>query len=293
MAAIAKPVISSRDALPVCLRQENPYRLVSLLAMLKLNAHHFMGIANTFGQAIMDIRSGRVPHRETMAAVAGQCGLLQKYCEELNLPLTLVHLERFKDGLRADTSPMEYGQFLEEAQRRVWDELESRTFIAVDQSEARYFDDSQFPASVLERFQEAIFDADEAGKCLALERPTACAFHLMRVTEYGLQAVGKKLGIKDERPNWDAVILKIDAELKKPYKERDHKGMADFLANVSAHLNAVKVAWRNRVMHIDRKQTMEEAREIYGATVGLMRYIAENLPKDTGVVAIVRGIIKS
>jgi hypothetical protein len=113
----------------------------------------------------------------------------------------------------------------------------------------------------------------------------------MRVTEHGLQEIAKRIGIKDPRPNWEPIICKIDSELKKGYKDRQYKGMSDFLANVSAHLNAVKVAWRNRVMHVDTKHTMEEAREIYSATAGLMRYIAENLPNDAGMVALVRGII--
>jgi hypothetical protein len=45
-------------------------------------------------------------------------------------------------------------------------------------------------------------------------------------------------------------------------------------------LNAVKVAWRGPTMHIDKKHTMEEARDIYGATAGLMRYLADNLPEQ-------------
>ena len=74
------------------------------------------------------------------------------------------------------------------------------------------------------------------------------------------------------------MIAKIDAELKALYKDRKYKGSADLLASMSSHLHAVKVAWRNRVMHVEKKHTMEEAREIYAATGGLMRYLAENLP---------------
>ena len=282
--------ISSRE--PALIRREKSGGLVTLLEVLKFNAHHFVGIASTFGQLINGIRSGHKLTGSSVSAVVQQCGLLQKYCEDLDLPLTRSHLLRLKEDLASVKDPLWFGQRIEEAQQRWWDELSTRTFLAVDGPDSRFFDDSQFPAVVLERFPEAVFDASEAGKCLALDRPTASAFHLMRVTEYGLQAIAKQLAIKDPRPNWEPVIAKIDSELKTPYERRQFKGLSDFLANVSAHLNAVKVAWRNRVMHVERKHTMEEAREIYQATCGLMRYIAENLPAEkTGIRSAIRGMI--
>jgi len=71
---------------------------------------------------------------------------------------------------------------------------------------------------VAERFPEAIFDMAEAGKCLALDRSTASVFHLMRVTEYGLNGVSVFLKIKDPLgPNWDQIIKSIDSELKTEY----------------------------------------------------------------------------
>lgn len=294
MSAITEHLVSSQNALPACLWQENPNGLVSLLDMLKFNAHHFVGISSTFGQAIMDIGAGKFPQQRSLSIIAGQCGLLEKYCDELGLRLSVAHLKRLKnDFCRDNFSLAELRSALVEIQQRVWDELESRELFALSPDDGKFFDGSMFPQIVLERFPEVTFDALEAGKCLALERPTACVFHLMRVTEYGLQAIGKQLRIKDERPNWEPIIAKIDAEVRKGYKEREYKGMTDFLANVSAHLNAVKVAWRNRVMHVERKHTMEEAREIHQATCGLMRYIAENLPKEqSGVVATIRAMIK-
>lgn len=279
---------------PDCLWQENLHRPVSLLDMLRFNAHHFVGISSTLGQAMMDIRSNRVPQESTMTAIGGQCGLLLKYCEDLDLPLSVAHLKRLRDDiLKPGLNLTALADALHEVHVRVWDELGSRTFLALSPSEAASYEKDQFAPIVFERFPDATFDASEAGKCIALERPTACVFHLMRVTEYGLQAVGKLLKIKDPRPNWEPVITKIDAELKKPYQDREFKGNADLLAHISAHFNAVKIAWRNRAMHVDRKHTPEEAREIYAATAGLMRYLAENLPKESTVIRAIRGILGS
>jgi hypothetical protein len=47
-------------------------------------------------------------------------------------------------------------------------------------------------------------DISEAAQCLALNRPTACVFHLMRVMETGVQILGNRLGIQltaDEAKN--------------------------------------------------------------------------------------------
>jgi hypothetical protein len=281
------------DPVPACLRQENPNRLVTVLDMLRFQASSFVAISGNLGQAIMDIKSGSIPHDHTMEVIATACGTLMRHCEEMELPLSHAHLKRTFDRLHPGMHIQEIGRALEEVQQRVWDELNSRTCFVLPERDAGYYQNSQFPPAIFDRFPDATFDAEEAGKCLALDRPTACVFHLMRVTEYGLQAVGKLLKMKDPRPNWEPIIAKIDAELKKPYAEREFKGNADTLAHISAHFNAVKLAWRNRAMHVDRKHTTEEAREIYTATCGLMRYLAESLPKESAMVRTIRGIIGS
>jgi hypothetical protein len=170
------------------------------------------------------------------------------------------------------------------------DELDSRYLYCVDSSKAEYARANQFASCVGERFPDAIADMDEAGKCFAFERPTACIFHLMRVTEVGLNAFAALLEISDHNPTWEPIIRKIDSELKADYKDRKYKGDQKFLANASAHLHAVKVAWRNPTMHVDKVNTMEHAKEIYDATCGFMRYLAENFPqRKPGIVQVIRG----
>jgi hypothetical protein len=112
----------------------------------------------------------------------------------------------------------------------------------------------------------------------------------MRVTEYALRAIADLLDIQDHNPTWEPIIRKIDAELKADYRNRKFKGSQDLLANMSTHLHAVKVAWRNNTMHVEKINTLEHAKEIYDATCGLMRYLGDNLPeKKTGVVQSIRG----
>lgn len=251
--------------------------------MLKFAAEDFCRASGIIGQVYAQVQSGVAPTSTSWNVVSGELGNLERLCEKLALDSTLAQVRRLK-AIFLDTANQHkvnivtLARDIMEVQVRLSDELEARMLFLLNPEEARYFTDSQFTPKVAQRFPGAVFDMDEAGKCYATERPTACVFHLMRVTEFGLHAIGKLIGIEEQRPNWEPIIKKIDAELKADYKDRQFKGSADLLANISTHLHAVKVAWRNRAMHVETKHTTEEAREIYGATRGLMRYLAETLP---------------
>ena len=63
-----------------------------------------------------------------------------------------------------------------------------------------------FGTEVAARFPRAIVDIEEAGKCFALGRFTACVFHLMRVVEAGLAAISRSLNIVKHSPTWEAYL---------------------------------------------------------------------------------------
>ena len=207
---------------------------------------------------------------------------------------TLAQIERVKEMLfgkhNASYSIQSIATAIMEISSRLRDELASRKLYLVSSERNAYLTGNQFHASVGTVFPDAIDDMNEAAKCFAFERPTACIFHLMRVTEVGLNAFAALLEIPDHNPTWEPIIRKIDFELKADYKDRKYKGDQTFLANASTHLHAVKVAWRNPTMHVDKVNTMEHAKEIYDATCGLMRYLAENFPqRNPGIVQSIRG----
>lgn len=264
--------------------------------MIRFPADEFCRASGQIGQMWMDIRHGAIPRQMSIEAVSASIRVLEKECVNLGLPATLAQIKRVQESISRSNNSLNldfWSRALMEVYVRLVDELEARKLYALDVEGARYFEGSQFSQTAAERFPEAIYDMEEAGKCFALDRHTACVFHLMRVTEYGLAEVARFLKLHDPLgPNWDSVIKKIDSELKADYKDRKFKGHSDLLSHVSSHLNAVKIAWRNRTMHIDKKYTFEEARDIYNATCGFMRYIAENFPKDSGgVLASIRGMI--
>ena len=116
-------------------------------------------------------------------------------CEAIHLTVSCVLLRRTIKTLQNNMLPNAYmrQQILKdlyELRSRIKDELSERYFLFVFPERVQYLENKQpFGETVVEHFSAAAFDIEEASKCLALQRPTACVFHLMRVMEEGLKAL--------------------------------------------------------------------------------------------------------
>lgn len=105
---------------------------------------------------------------------------------------------------------------------------------------------------------QAISDLREAGKCLAYEIPTACAFHLWRAVEtvmgmYYLMLTGKSLDDDKIQRNWGAYI----AALK--------KAKAD--VKVTTFLDHIRDKYRNPQTHPEETVTIGEAQGLFGVAM--------------------------
>ena len=259
--------------------------------MLDFCAEDFCYAISMIAQFRTQVVNGVVPVNSSFSLLGGSLGTLKRHCERLGLVSTLAQIERISHMIadaQSYTSQVLADAVMEVTSRLI-DELDARKIYIVALERNAYVSGNLFSAVVAERFSAAIPDMDEAARCFAFERPTACIFHLMRVTEFALYEIAQLLEIEDHAPTWEPIIRKIDAELKEDYKKRKFKGSQDLLANMSTHLHAVKVAWRNKTMHVEKVNTMEHAKEIYDATTGLMRYLGENLPrKEKGIIQSIR-----
>jgi hypothetical protein len=90
--------------------------------------------------------------------------------------------------------------------------------------------------------------------------------------EVGVQAFGNKLGVllvTDK--NWQNIL----DEINKGIKALPSKGVDTVdLSQAAANLYAVKLAWRNEVMHPSDKYTLEEARDLVGQVKLFMEQLA-------------------
>lgn len=146
---------------------------------------------------------------------------------------------------------------LQDLDREIRWEMENHRFFYLDPGLAEIFDNANsFGAEVAAKFPALQYDITEAGNCLACGRTTACVFHLMRVMESSVQMLGSKLGIAlvNEKV-WQVILDQVDKAIKALPKGPN----AVQMAQLSAHLFAVKLAWRNEVMHPKETYTEKEA----------------------------------
>jgi hypothetical protein len=100
-------------------------------------------------------------------------------------------------------------QALKELRARIVDELGDRILFSIDAENAKLLEETKplFGPRVALKLPSTAEDISEAAQCLALNRPTACVFHLMRVMETGVQILGNRLGVQlTADKNWQNIL---------------------------------------------------------------------------------------
>lgn len=261
------------------------YRLWSLWDMLSFNAGAFYAATRTL-EIVRAIFTER--------AVGTEGGLIPVFIRELRelndslktlgADLTLMQSDRIIEKLsRKDIKIEAWNKsfILEDFNNlnsRLEDELKKTQVFVLEREKHAYYEPKEplFGQEVHSKFPSAIYEIDEAAKCYALERSTACVFHLMRLMEIGIKAAALCLGVpdpvKDKDRNWGAILGKIDAAIKAKGPKSNWAQPSDkaFFEEIYVSLDAVRQAWRNTTMHVETKQTGEEAEHIYRSVRAFM-----------------------
>ena len=171
-----------------------------------------------------------------------------------------------------------------ELHSRVEDELAETVLWVIPAERALQFKNrSPFGDKVASHFPPATEDLGDAAYCLLLGRGTATVFHLMRVMEVGLRALAASLNdptLDPKRnPSWETILGRGDRELQEPLSKRSLEWQTDegFFSTAHANLRAVKDAWRNPTMHIERRYDPEEAEDVWNAVKAFMRHLSKKL----------------
>ena len=284
--------VSSLDCIGAV--QWRPGKLWSLRDMLKFNAKAFYN-AVTYINSGMTIIKERKDHKASpitkndRSNVQAVLGHLEKTLDVLGAQVTKIGVEELQRNVRVRGKKAitneKLGQRLTELDARLSDELSLVHLFVVETTNHKYFEpkDPLFGKEFGIKFPTAVFEVDEAGKCLALGRPTASVFHLMRVMEIGVRAVARCLKIPDpikpaER-NWGEILRKIKEAIElrtktSAWASPKHK---EFFETAYVSLDAVRAAWRNTTMHVDNKYTPDEAEHILLAVRAFMRTLSDQM----------------
>lgn len=168
------------------------------------------------------------------------------------------------------------------------DDLATRRFLAVSAEASDFYDQSEplFGREVDAQFPSIIYEIEESGKCYALDRSTAAAFHAIRCLEAGVRALSRSLGIPDptrgaER-SWGSLLRAIREELEKrwPASTGRMTGDAQLFDNMYGALSGMANPYRNATMHLDEKYTLEEAKHIFEVVKGFMQKLAVRMDEN-------------
>jgi hypothetical protein len=225
----------------------------------------------------------QLPDEEEFRRLIEQLGGMKALCTQIKLPVSTKILS---DAIR------EFHQRLpkqKEAHQRMGQwfrcfeaELESAHFMLVLPHRTPYWTSSAIDVNSiigseidyllknLANFQDAQYDAREAGNCFAFERFTACVYHLMRVAEHGLVCVARSIGVPEEKisKGWDGCIQGIESEIKRISSTKptaDWQEQTKKYNSLCSWFATMKVGWRNPVSHVPRTYDESKASSMFGA----------------------------
>lgn len=264
-----------------------PGRLVTLLDMLRIYADRFQYAVHMLamfrGRVIDQTARDRTPQIDgtTPTKLTELCEKMAPVMEALDLDGTKSTLDAIAEHMRDNPVVNDHLRFaIEHVYRVMNDELKRVAFFAVKKDAAKLYEPKEplFGQEVHDNFQSSRYEITEAGKCIALDRPTAAVMHLMRSLEPGLMAMASEAGFTPNRSNWGDVIPEIEKRLDplNPNYIKD-RGKREFLAPCAAQFRYFKDAWRNQAMHQREKYTPEEAEGIYRAVKSFMMHLAKRL----------------
>lgn len=202
----------------------------------------------------------------------------------------VAQLERLLDWPELSTSRMR--DELIALHGSIQHQLQERKFFYVKPERVRFYEqplEDWGPAPA--EFPKVCLDIDEAGKCLAFERGTACVFHLMRVAEVGLRRLARQLHVKlqdrkgkvtpIDEAQWQLILAalnkKLDALRNAPKKRKGRAAQLAAYTEIKESLQSFKDAWRNDLSHGRESFSVPRAQEILGHVKALMRRLAEEV----------------
>ncbi|WP_374942558.1 hypothetical protein [Sphingomonas sp.] len=166
---------------------------------------------------------------------------------------------------------------------RVGSELRGKFLLSLSRADQVFYEQqiSLFGEEVEAAFPSAIYDIEEAGKCRAVARWTACVMHMMRALEVGLDVLEQAVGVDVIKGSWNGKLDQIDAAIKRRTKAEYGAADEQWYAEASTHFRVLKNAWRNHAQHGKDHYDQERATAIFDSVRSFMRHLATRLAEQT------------
>lgn len=262
-------------------------------SMLQLNAKPFLQVATEL-RTLQHLIAG-YEHRDQLItepdvnALEDHLVRLLDAIGSIGASLAEKSVTRLRDALQSNV--VNYDQLshlLREIEGRFVDHLEDVHLFVVADGDKKFLQEAAdlYDWEVCMNFHSAIFEIEEASKCLALGRHTASVFHSMRILEIGIQAIAKHLDIdlaaKGNAKNWGNILAEIKQGIQVKYPKSDTNSAAEraFFESVHASLDAVRNPWRNATMHVETIYAAHEAEHIFNCVKFFMEKLSAKIDED-------------
>lgn len=255
--------------------------------MLELNAKFFFGVAVELRHLVN--LSANVSNKNLDIGVQDKSNLVAPHLDRLLSALSSIGAKsalapaiRLHELLKTGAS-ISYNDLavrLNDIESRFADHLDHIKLFVLDEQESTLLAPAEsllaFSGTPIEglrsAFPSAVFEIEEAAKCLALDRHTASVFHCMRVMEVTISALAKFLEVPDPVKatdrNWGNMLgqIKTKIDSKWPKATRFHGSDGSKMEALYVTLEAVKNPWRNATMHVETIYAPHEAMQIARCT---------------------------
>lgn len=268
-----------------------PVTLLNWLEMLRLQPENFLGLGYLLGdatQALNQYDASKFPDltTEEMGEWLKSTRLI---CKKFELALSAKCIGEVLSDM--ETCPVDSIAFktkLECLFQLIMNEMEAELYLCVPKKKDRaklYLSSTKsiVGSQCCTRFKSIKRDLEESAKCFALGRCTASVFHLMRVLEICLHAAEDSLKLpRLKDPNWGVCLARWHAHAipKLSQSHPVYTAHEAFYKSVRATLCAVKDAWRNPTMHVERDYNETESRDIFTAVCVFARNLAEEIDEN-------------
>jgi hypothetical protein len=258
---------------------------VELLDVLKFYAHDLIGLCQQLSGVCQspDLEEVRMQLCKEISSRTQRNRAIE-ILESLGLSVSAISLAKLIQAT-VKSPPIPIGDFKElllTLNHTIPNELSTKQLFLLSPEEIGYFNGTRFadPPATWTNFPSSEHEIQEAGKCFALNRNTACVFHAMRAMEPGLYALAKDLGFSIQE-NWNKALDMIEKEIRSRSK-RTHGEIwvitdEPFYTGAAVHFRIVKNAWRNHTAHLRNRYDKEQAQDILNSVVAFMRHLATRL----------------
>lgn len=277
---------------------ENPHVLISWLDMNQFGAQLFVNIGAWLSQVTHGWPTDDEPEREGLGdlhrdSAKTMFNNLSKLLGELGCNISAAAAGRLSSSAAySKTTPQELEIRAKELKSMIFDEMKQQKFFWMPLTRSEWYEKGGrmiLGDECVNRFTNSGIEneMDRAAKCFAFGQHTACVFHLMRISEAGVRALAKAVGYDwEQSPNWGKFYRQYDAQLAtNPTKHTEPwLSHAEFLESVGGNLRAVKDAWRNNTMHLEKTYDEEQAKHLLAVVPSFMKQLASQVDEDGNFV---------